>query len=211
MPSARAILLRIVLPALALAAGLAITISDSGHTAAAGSDEDQTIRVLRNTHSINYGKDITFRLELSAEGAPITEIRALFKPDGPRVVSSYSYPDFQPGNNVSASFEIPTSGNDFVGMVKDTSLVGIIGIFELYRTGQKLVSDTFLPFEVWTGVAVMYIIVVFAIDLIVRLVEHRLRPGLRTRGPLAKRKARRMDELANRVRAAAPATAGLAA
>ncbi len=106
---------------------------------------------------------------------------------------------------------IPTSGNDFVGMVKDTSLVGIIGIFELYRTGQKLVSDTFLPFEVWTGVAVMYITVVFAIDLIVRLVEHRLRPGLRTRGPLAKRKARRMDELANRVRAAAPATAGLAA
>ena len=46
---------------------------------------------------------------------------------------------------------IPTSGNDFVGMVKDTSLVGIIGIFELYRTGQKLVSDTFLPFEVWTA------------------------------------------------------------
>jgi len=105
---------------------------------------------------------------------------------------------------------VPTSGNDFVGMVKDTSLVGIIGIFELYRTGQKLVSDTFLPFEVWTGVALLYIIVVFAIDLVVRLVERRLRPGLRTRGPVAKRRARRIDELADRVRATASANPELA-
>lgn len=96
---------------------------------------------------------------------------------------------------------IPTSGNDFVGMVKDTSLVGIIGIFELYRTGQKLVSDTFLPFEVWTGVAALYIIVVFAIDLLVRIVENRLRPGMRLRGPLAKRRSRKFEELAARVRA----------
>ena len=49
---------------------------------------------------------------------------------------------------------VPTWGNDFVGMVKDTSLVGVIGIFELYRTGQELVSDTFKPFEVWTGITI---------------------------------------------------------
>jgi len=91
---------------------------------------------------------------------------------------------------------IPTSGNDFVGMVKDTSLVGIIGIFELYRTGQKLVSDTFLPFEVWTGVAIMYIVVVFVIDIVVRLLERGLRPGLRTGGPLARRRARKLKQLA---------------
>lgn len=104
---------RLGLPVLALGAALAVLFSGTGGALAAGSDEDQTIRVLRNTHSINYGRDITFELELSAEGAPIMEIQALFKPDGPRVVSSYSYPDFQPGNNVSASFQIPTSGNDF--------------------------------------------------------------------------------------------------
>ena len=61
-------------------------------------------------------------------------------------------------------------------MVKDTSLVGVIGIFELYRTGQKLVSDTFLPFEVWTGIALLYIAIVFAIDAFVRLTERHLRP-----------------------------------
>ena len=111
MPLLRAIVLRVALPALAVVAGVAMPIS--GGAVAAGSDQDQTIRVLRNTHSINYGEAITFELELSAEGAPITEIQALFKPDGPRVVSSYSYPDFQPGKNVAATFEIPTSRSDF--------------------------------------------------------------------------------------------------
>ena len=74
---------------------------------------------------------------------------------------------------------VPAAGNDFVGMVKDTSLVGIIGIVELYRTGQTLVSDTFLPFEIWTAVSLLYIAIVFLIDLIVRLIERRLRPSSR--------------------------------
>ena len=94
---------------------------------------------------------------------------------------------------------MPSWGNDFVGMVKDTSLVGVIGIFELYRTGQKLVSDTFLPFEVWTGIAVMYITIVFLIDGLVRLIERRLRPGARTRGLLAGRRNAAIADLVARV------------
>ena len=94
---------------------------------------------------------------------------------------------------------VPSWGNDFVGMVKDTSLVGVIGIFELYRTGQKLVSDTFLPFEVWTGIAVMYIAIVFLIDGLVRLIERRLRPGTRTRGLLAARRNAAIADLVARV------------
>jgi His/Glu/Gln/Arg/opine family amino acid ABC transporter permease subunit len=89
---------------------------------------------------------------------------------------------------------IPTAGNDFVGMVKDTSLVGIIGIFELYRTGQKLVSDTFLPFEVWTIVAAMYIAVVFLIDQIVRFLERALAP-VKKRGPVEARRQARIEAL----------------
>lgn len=90
---------------------------------------------------------------------------------------------------------VPAGGNDFVGMVKDTSLVGVIGIFELYRTGQKLVSDTFLPFEVWTGIAVLYIGIVVLIDAVVRLAEHRMRPGSRARGAFARRRAAAIDAI----------------
>ena len=94
---------------------------------------------------------------------------------------------------------VPAGGNDFVGMVKDTSLVGVIGIFELYRTGQKLVSDTFLPFEVWTGIAIIYICIVFVIDLVVRLIERRLRPGSRARGLLARRRRAAIDDVVRRL------------
>lgn len=103
---------------------------------------------------------------------------------------------------------VPAAGNDFVGMVKDTSLVGVIGIFELYRTGQKLVSDTFLPFEVWTGVAVLYIAIVFLIDVLVRLTERRLRPGQRARGLLARRRRAAIEAVVQRSMATgAPAVA----
>ena len=97
---------------------------------------------------------------------------------------------------------VPAAGNDFVGMVKDTSLVGIIGIFELYRTGQTLVSDTFLPFEIWTAVSLLYIAIVFLIDLIVRLIERRLRPSSRARGLLARRRNAAIDDVVRRITAA---------
>ena len=84
-----------------------------GANAAFAADENQSISILRNDHVINFGENITFDLEISSAGAPIAEIQALFKPDGPRVVSSYSYPDFEPGNDVQATFEIPTTNGDF--------------------------------------------------------------------------------------------------
>lgn len=99
---------------------------------------------------------------------------------------------------------VPAGGNDFVGMVKDTSLVGVIGIFELYRTGQKLVSDTFKPFEVWTGIAALYVGIVVVIDILVRLTERRLRPGARARGVMARRRASAIDAIVRGVSPSAP-------
>jgi His/Glu/Gln/Arg/opine family amino acid ABC transporter permease subunit len=93
---------------------------------------------------------------------------------------------------------IPTSGNDFVGMVKDTSLVGTIGIFELFRTGQRLVSETFLPFEVWTIIAAMYIAIVFVIDQFVRFAERALAP-VKKRGPVEVRRQMRIETLKTQV------------
>ena len=100
---------------------------------------------------------------------------------------------------------VPTWGNDFVGMVKDTSLVGVIGIFELYRTGQDMVSDTFKPFEVWTGITILYIGIVVVIDILVRLTERRLRPGTRARGPVARRRAAEIDAIVRGVSLSGPA------
>jgi His/Glu/Gln/Arg/opine family amino acid ABC transporter permease subunit len=100
---------------------------------------------------------------------------------------------------------IPTSGNDFVGMVKDTSLVGIIGIFELYRTGAQIISVRFLPFETYTIVAAMYVAVVFVIDQLVRLLERSLAP-VKKRGPIEAHRQAQIHALAARVRAGANRT-----
>jgi His/Glu/Gln/Arg/opine family amino acid ABC transporter permease subunit len=74
---------------------------------------------------------------------------------------------------------LPSVGNMFVGMVKDSSLVSVIGVFELMRQAQLAVSLTFRPFEFYTATAVIYIAVTFAIARVLALVERRLRvPGL---------------------------------
>ncbi len=53
---------------------------------------------------------------------------------------------------------LPPIGNNFVGMLKDSSLVSIIGVFELVRQANLAVSLTFRPFEFYTVVALIYIV-----------------------------------------------------
>lgn len=54
---------------------------------------------------------------------------------------------------------LPPIGNQFVGMLKDSSLVSIIGVFELMRLTTLAVSQTFRPFEFYTATAAIYIAV----------------------------------------------------
>lgn len=133
-----------------------------------------------------------FRTGLAAVPAGQREAALSLGMTTPRAFTSVTLPQ-------AVRVAVPAAGNDFVGMVKDTSLVGTIGIFELYRTGQTRVSDTFLSFEVWTGVAVFYIAIVTGIDALVRLTERHLRPGHRTRGALARRRQSRLADLVRTV------------
>jgi His/Glu/Gln/Arg/opine family amino acid ABC transporter permease subunit len=68
---------------------------------------------------------------------------------------------------------IPPMGNMFVGMLKDSSLVSVIGVGELMREGQLAVSLTFRPFEVYTAVAVIYICLTLAISRGASILEKR--------------------------------------
>jgi His/Glu/Gln/Arg/opine family amino acid ABC transporter permease subunit len=70
---------------------------------------------------------------------------------------------------------IPPIGNNFVGMLKDSSLVAIIGVFEITRQAQLAVSDTFRPFEFYTTVAVVFIVLTQVLSHGVGLLERRLR------------------------------------
>ncbi|WP_445637743.1 ABC transporter substrate-binding protein [Nostoc sp. DSM 114161] len=52
---------------------------------------------------------------------------------------------------------IPPLGNEFISLLKDTSLVAVIGFEELFRKGQLIVADNYRAFEIYAGVAVVYL------------------------------------------------------
>lgn len=69
---------------------------------------------------------------------------------------------------------IPPLINEFIAMMKDTSLVSVIAVEELTREGQLQVALTYQPFYIWAGVAIMYLILTIIISQFGRLAERRL-------------------------------------
>jgi His/Glu/Gln/Arg/opine family amino acid ABC transporter permease subunit len=51
---------------------------------------------------------------------------------------------------------MPALANNFIGMLKDVTLVSIIGLSEFMQTARLVVSTTFRPFEIYTFVAGVY-------------------------------------------------------
>ncbi|MBD2211091.1 ABC transporter permease subunit [Nostoc linckia FACHB-104] len=52
---------------------------------------------------------------------------------------------------------IPPLGNEFISLLKDTSLVAVIGFEELFRKGQLIVANNYRAFEIYAAVAVVYL------------------------------------------------------
>ncbi len=74
---------------------------------------------------------------------------------------------------------IPPLGNEFIAMLKDSSLVSVIGFEELTRTGQLIISRTYAAFEIWIVVAILYLIMTLAISRFVAYLEKRSNKGKR--------------------------------
>ena len=70
---------------------------------------------------------------------------------------------------------LPSLGNEFIALLKDSSLVSTIAIAELTRTGQIIITRTFKSFEIWIGVALFYFIMTYAISRAVKYSEKRMR------------------------------------
>ncbi len=69
---------------------------------------------------------------------------------------------------------VPMLGNEFIAMLKDSSLVAVISMEELLRKGQLAVSRTFRPFEIYIVITFMYLIMTYGISLLVKWSERRL-------------------------------------
>ncbi|MFZ5645144.1 MAG: amino acid ABC transporter permease [Bacillota bacterium] len=72
---------------------------------------------------------------------------------------------------------IPPLGNEFIAMLKDTSLLSVIGLGELTRQGQLIVGKTYVAFPVWLTVAFMYLTMTVVFSRFVDYTERRLKTG----------------------------------
>ncbi len=70
---------------------------------------------------------------------------------------------------------LPPYGNDFVAMVKDSSLVSVLGVADITQLGKVTAAGNFRYFETYNVVALIYLTMTITLSLILRRVEARLR------------------------------------
>ncbi len=70
---------------------------------------------------------------------------------------------------------LPPLGNDFVAMVKDSSLVSVLGVGDITQLGKVTAAGNFRYFETYNIVALLYLTMTIGLSLILRRVEARLR------------------------------------
>lgn len=70
---------------------------------------------------------------------------------------------------------LPPLGNEFIAMLKESSLVSVIGFEELTRQGQLIIARTYAPFEIWICVAAIYLTMTVTISQMVAFLERRYR------------------------------------
>ena len=70
---------------------------------------------------------------------------------------------------------LPPIGNEFIALLKDSSLVSILAVSDLLRRGREYASTSFRYFESYTVIALIYLVMTLFFSRLVALMEERLR------------------------------------
>ncbi|MFN2298703.1 MAG: amino acid ABC transporter permease [Anaerolineales bacterium] len=70
---------------------------------------------------------------------------------------------------------LPPMGNEFVSLLKDSSLVSVVAVADMTRRGQEFMSTNFIPLETWAMIALMYLMMTLFSARIVTWIEKRVR------------------------------------
>ena len=68
---------------------------------------------------------------------------------------------------------LPPMGNEFIALLKDSSLVSVVAVADLTRRGREFMAAHFNPIETWLMVALLYLIMTVVAARVVSYVEKR--------------------------------------
>ncbi len=69
---------------------------------------------------------------------------------------------------------LPPLAGQFISLIKDSSLVSVIAITDLTKSGREIITSTFATFEIWLTIAAMYLIITSVLSQLVFYMERRL-------------------------------------
>ncbi|MFC1899806.1 amino acid ABC transporter permease [Chloroflexota bacterium] len=70
---------------------------------------------------------------------------------------------------------LPPMGNEFIALLKDSSLVSVVAVADLTRRGREFMSAHFNPIETWLMIALLYLVLTLIAARIVSYIEKRAR------------------------------------
>lgn len=70
---------------------------------------------------------------------------------------------------------LPPVGNEFITLLKDTSLVSVVGVSDLTRRGREFMASNFIPLEPWIMVSLIYLVMTLVSARVVHYIEQKTR------------------------------------
>jgi polar amino acid transport system permease protein len=68
---------------------------------------------------------------------------------------------------------LPPLAGQFISLIKDSSLLGIIAIRELTKATREVVTTSLQPFELWFVCALLYLVLTFSLSMVLQYLERR--------------------------------------
>ena len=68
---------------------------------------------------------------------------------------------------------LPPLAGQFISLIKDSSLLGIIAIRELTKATREVVTTSLQPFELWFVCALLYLVLTFSLSMLLQHLERR--------------------------------------
>jgi polar amino acid transport system permease protein len=70
---------------------------------------------------------------------------------------------------------LPPVGNEFISLLKDSSLVSVVAVADITRRGREFMAANFIPLETWVMVALIYLTMTLFSARVVTFIEHKTR------------------------------------